>query len=49
MPDGTDPMVQLKMLVGELVVTIANLEAQRAALTTRVAELEAQLTPEPGP
>lgn len=40
--------VQLRLIVGELVVTIATLEAQKAALTARVAELEAVQTPEPG-
>ena len=48
MPDATSPDVHIKLLIGELVWTIAQLEAQKAALTQQVAMLTAQVKPEPG-
>lgn len=40
---AANPDIQLKVLIGELVVTIANLEAQKAALAAQVVAL----TPNP--
>ena len=37
MADPTDPMVQVKLILGELLITIANLEAQKAALAIELA------------
>lgn len=45
MAEATDPSVQVKLLIGELVWTIANLEAQKAQLAVELAAA-LKLTPE---
>lgn len=43
--DPTDPNVQVRVMIGELLMTIANLEAQKAQLAVELAAA-LKLTPE---
>jgi len=45
--DATDATAQLKLMIGELVFTLANLEAQKAALTQALADAQQRAKPDP--
>jgi cell division protein FtsB len=49
-PDPTNPEIQVRLMIGELLITIAQLEAQKATLQQTIEKLAAEiasLTPTP--